>query len=80
MNFYIYLFIILSLVYVKCDEPNYPLNQIYNQTELESFDNTVFISEALNYIFTGSFTGSTQIPDDYDNNTFSALLDGGLQL
>lgn len=77
MNLYVFLLSLL-LINVKCDSPNYPLNGNYNQTYLDSLDSNVFILEALNFIFTGSYNGTSQISDDLDENPLSNLLDGGL--
>ncbi len=66
-NLAILIFILLSCLIVKieCDgeltaynnntnKPLYSLNQYYNETELQSLNNNIFITQAFNFIFTGS--------------------------
>ena len=58
--------------------PTYSLNQYYNKTELKQLSNTVFITQALNFIFTGQYDGNVTIGDDFDENSLDKLLDGAL--
>jgi hypothetical protein len=63
-----------------CSIPIYSLNGEYNETELQSFDSGIFVQQAFNYIFTGCYNASSEIGNDFDNNTLDSLLDGALYL
>jgi len=61
-----------------CQVPLYSLNGKYNETELQSFESGIFIQQAFNFIFTGCYNSSSEIGNEFDNNTLDALLDGAL--
>ncbi len=62
----IFFAILLILSTVECDNPNYPLNHLYNDTELQQLDDFVFIKEAFNFILTGSYN-DTELGDSFDD-------------
>jgi hypothetical protein len=66
MKFIIILKILFILSTIKCDNPNYPLNHLYNDTELQQLDDFVFIKEAFNFILTGSYN-DTELGDSFDD-------------
>ena len=86
--FKLFIINLLFLSIVNCDDsknttsskptPTYSLNQYYNSTDLKQLSNTVFITQALNFIFTGQYDGNVTIGDDYDENSLDKLLDGAL--
>ena len=65
MKFIIILTILFIPSTIKCDNPNYPLNYLYNDTELQQLDDFVFIKEAFNFILTGSYN-DTELGDAFD--------------
>jgi hypothetical protein len=60
------------------EQPILSLNTYKNQTELEELPNYIYITQALSYILTGSYSGNTTLDDSFDNNTLDSLLDLGL--
>lgn len=58
-----------------CKQPIYSLNGNYNQSELAALDSSVFIKQALLYIFTGCYNDTNEgLPEKYDNNTLDGLI------
>ena len=62
----------------SCDEPQYSLNGDYTFDELQALESTVFMKQALNFIFTGCYNGSEPIGDDKDDNDLDSLIDGAI--
>lgn len=67
----------------RSDKPNLPnpsLNKPLNATEIDLLDNDVFITQFLNFIFTGRYDGVSEIGDEFDENSVHVLLKLGIQI
>lgn len=60
--------------------PNPSINAQLNMSMIESLDNSVFITQFVNFILTGRYDGVSEIGDQFDNNTLDAILGLGVQL